>query len=182
VVLLPHTLEFTPEPHQVLREVDRVLVSGGHVLITGFNPMSLFGLCRWPLSLARRPPWNGRFVSLRRLRDWLHLLGFEILEARCLVYRPLFPRVASSRRLRRVDSVGQWLLPAFGGNYVVLARKSAGAIIPLQGRLRRRPALLPVPVARRPSHGSSAGRQSAAHQGLQGCEHAGVEFRLPGLR
>jgi len=157
VVLLPHTLEFTPDPHHVLREVERVLVSGGHVVITGFNPASLFGLCRWPLSLGRRPPWNGRFLTLWRLRDWMQVLGFEVLEARCLVYRPLIRRLAASRRLGLIDRLGQWLLPAFGGNYVLLARKSAGAIIPLQGRLRRRPAMLPAAVTRATPGGPCTG-------------------------
>lgn len=143
VLLLPHALEFTPDPQRVLREGERVLVSGGHMLITGFNPLSLAGLCRGPLSLWRRPPWNGRFLSPQRLCEWLELLGFEVLEARCLVYRPRIDRVAANR-LRRVDRFGQWVLPAFGRNYLVLARKSAGAIIPLQGRLRRRAPLLPV--------------------------------------
>jgi len=144
VLLLPHALEFTPDPQHVLREGERVLVSGGHVVITGFNPLSLAGLCRWPLSLGRRPPWNGRFLSLWRLCEWLELLGFEVLEARCLLHRPPIGRLTGGRHLRWLNRLGQWLLLAFGCNYVVLARKSAGAIIPLQGRLRQRAPLLPV--------------------------------------
>jgi len=44
LVLLPHVLEFASNPHQVLREVERVLVPEGQVVIAGFNPISLFGL------------------------------------------------------------------------------------------------------------------------------------------
>lgn len=146
VVVLPHVLEFTPDPQQVLREVERVLVSGGHVVITGFNPRSLFGLFRPVLGLWRKPPWNGRFLSLSRLKEWLNVLGFEVLDSRCLVYRPLWRRLASNPRFAALDVCGQWLLPAFGGNYVVVARKSAGAMITLPGRAGRRRNLIPKPL------------------------------------
>ena len=41
LVVLPHVLEFSPQPHQVLREVERVLVPEGSVVVNGFNPYSL---------------------------------------------------------------------------------------------------------------------------------------------
>ena len=44
IMLLPHTLEFSDDPHQVLREVSRVLTPEGHAVILGFNPFSLWGL------------------------------------------------------------------------------------------------------------------------------------------
>ena len=40
VVVLPHVLEFETNPHQVLRESERVLIGEGHVVILGFNPYS----------------------------------------------------------------------------------------------------------------------------------------------
>ncbi|MCQ4062135.1 class I SAM-dependent methyltransferase, partial [Klebsiella pneumoniae] len=44
MIVLPHVLEFSEDPHQLLREVERVLMPEGRVVITGFNPMSLWGL------------------------------------------------------------------------------------------------------------------------------------------
>ena len=44
--ILVHTLDFSPEPHQVLREVERVLIAEGRVIVVGFNPFSLWGLWR----------------------------------------------------------------------------------------------------------------------------------------
>ena len=44
LVLMPHTLEHSPDPHQTLREVERVLVPEGRVVITGFNPDQPVGL------------------------------------------------------------------------------------------------------------------------------------------
>ena len=44
LVLLPHILEFSSNPHQILREVQRVLMPEGHVIVCGFNPRSLWGV------------------------------------------------------------------------------------------------------------------------------------------
>jgi SAM-dependent methyltransferase len=43
LVVLPHSLELARDPHLTLREVERVLVPEGRVLILGFNPASLWG-------------------------------------------------------------------------------------------------------------------------------------------
>jgi SAM-dependent methyltransferase len=77
LVLLPHVLEFSDNPHQILREVERVLVPDGHVVVTCFNPMSLWGV-RHSLFKRDAYPWQGRFIHLMRLKDWLALLGFEM--------------------------------------------------------------------------------------------------------
>jgi SAM-dependent methyltransferase len=77
LVLLPHVLEFSEKPHQILREVERVLVPDGHLVVTCFNPMSLWG-ARHSLFKREAYPWSGRFIPLMRLKDWLALLGFEM--------------------------------------------------------------------------------------------------------
>lgn len=77
IVLLPHVLEAHDDPHGVLRELDRVLRSDGHVVILGFNPVSLWGL-RHFLSRRRFPPGCRRLISEYRLRDWLRLLNFSV--------------------------------------------------------------------------------------------------------
>ena len=46
LVVMPHVLEFGKSPHQILREVERVLIPDGQVIVTGFNPLSLWGLHR----------------------------------------------------------------------------------------------------------------------------------------
>jgi len=81
-VLLPHTLEFAPSPHNLLREVDRVLSDRGRLMILGFNPWSLWGLRRVLGLGARTFPPGARFHSTGRLGDWLELLDFEVAEVR----------------------------------------------------------------------------------------------------
>ena len=67
LVLLPHVLEFAEHPHQILREVERILMPEAHVVIAGFNPFSLWGLRR-KLHGHRGFPWHGRFITLMRVR------------------------------------------------------------------------------------------------------------------
>lgn len=81
-VLLPHTLEFSPSPHILLREVDRILTDRGRVLILGFNPWSVWGLRRRLGLNYRAFPSGARFHGTSRLGDWLELLDFEVTEVR----------------------------------------------------------------------------------------------------
>ena len=44
LLVLPHTLDLSSDPHATLREVERVLVPEGRVVISGMNPASLWGM------------------------------------------------------------------------------------------------------------------------------------------
>lgn len=61
LLLLPHALEFSAQPHQILREVQRVLMPEGHAVIACFNPWSLWGVRRLFSRAADVYPWCGRF-------------------------------------------------------------------------------------------------------------------------
>ena len=41
VCVLSHVLEFSLDPHHVIREANRVLIPNGYMVVTGFNPFSL---------------------------------------------------------------------------------------------------------------------------------------------
>ncbi|MBX9869447.1 MAG: class I SAM-dependent methyltransferase, partial [Burkholderiaceae bacterium] len=55
LVVLPHVLEFAAEPHQILREVDRILIPEGRLIICGFNPASLWGMRQMLGRVANHP-------------------------------------------------------------------------------------------------------------------------------
>ncbi len=133
LVVLPHTLELAHDPHQTLREVERVLRPEGRVVVVGFNPASLWGLrqrlgrLRRGLGLKRQQPLflppRGEFLGYRRLRDWLQLLSFEVESGRFGCYR--LP-VVSERWLQRsawMDEHGERWWPVFGAAYFVVAVK-----------------------------------------------------------
>ncbi len=85
-VLLPHTLEFAPDPYAIVREADRVLVGEGQLLVLGFRPWSLWGLrARW--SRNGFPPGMRRVLSERLVREWLVLLGYEVVFGQHYLFR-----------------------------------------------------------------------------------------------
>jgi SAM-dependent methyltransferase len=128
VVVLPHVLEFEADPHLVLRETERVLIGEGHIVILGFNPWSLWGLVRLGLSWNDQPPWNGVFLGTDRIKDWLQLLGFDIVDIRHVYFRPPLGVLWLNRRLKFLETVGAFLWPFFGGAYVVVGKKRLVAL------------------------------------------------------
>lgn len=77
IVIMPHSLEFESDQHQVLREVERVLKPEGQLLLMGFNPWSIYGFFHYLPLKRKNTPWCGNFISRRRIMDWLRLLNFE---------------------------------------------------------------------------------------------------------
>ncbi|MHB1951574.1 MAG: class I SAM-dependent methyltransferase, partial [Acidiferrobacteraceae bacterium] len=120
LVLLPHTLDFSPDPHQVLRETHRVLVPEGHAVILGFNPLSLWGVQRI-FSRGRCVPWSAQFIRLMRIRDWLALLDFEWVGGRMMYYRPLLRSESVMDRLHFLEAMGDRWWPLAAAVYLIVA-------------------------------------------------------------
>lgn len=134
LLILPHTLEFSADPHAVLREVERVLVPEGRVIISGFNPLSPWGWRQWRARVASRfgcqggmaqpfVPEVGDFLPAWRVRDWLKLLSLEVeFHARgCWC-----PAVHSAVWLQRWDWLDHWgpkVWPLGGAVYFLVAVK-----------------------------------------------------------
>jgi SAM-dependent methyltransferase len=123
LAVLPHVLEFTDDPHQILREVVRVLVPEGQVVISGFNPWSLLGLKRIAPSARSQMPWSGHFINLPRLKDWLSLLSFDVIGGRMHGYLPPFSQEPWLRRFNFLDAAGDRWWPFAGGIYLLQAVK-----------------------------------------------------------
>lgn len=123
LVVLPHVLEFEGNPHQVLREVERVLVPEGSVVVTGFNPFSLWGARRRLARHEKLPPWRGKYISVPRLKDWFALLGFETRAGAFGCYAPPARQEKWLRRWRFMELAGDRWWPFAGGVYVMQAIK-----------------------------------------------------------
>ena len=122
LVLLPHVLEFAEHPHAILREVERVLMPEGSLIISGFNPHSLWGMHR---TLGRRQgyPWCANFIALSRLKDWLALLGFEVVGGRFAAYAPPFHQRKWLERSDFMEAAGDRWWAVSGGVYFLHAVK-----------------------------------------------------------
>lgn len=134
VVFMPHVLEYTDNPHRLLREVARVLIGDGHVVIIGFNPWSLWGLWRLFQAWREIPPWCGHFYGLARLRDWLSLLDFELVRVERFFFRPPLRNTGIMRRLEFLEKLGKYCWSWFGGCYIIIAKKRVIPLTPIKMR------------------------------------------------
>ena len=143
VVILPHVLEFESQPHEALREAARVLVPEGGLVLLGFNPLSVIGLRRAFRYRAAVAPWCGTYFGAGRLRDWLSLLGFDIVDQR--------PCVSSKHGTRpwraRGRSFVEWVPPALASARLVLAKKRVNAMLVMRSRWKPRRRLAGVGLA-----------------------------------
>ncbi|NBO14730.1 MAG: methyltransferase domain-containing protein [Betaproteobacteria bacterium] len=130
LVILPHTLEQSHDPHATLREVERTLVPEGKVVITGLNPWSLWGWRQKRSTLMHRLgmgqtflPGHMNWMSAGRVKDWLQLLGFEIHTSQFGCYRPAMASQPWLDRWSWMESAGDRWWPYFGAAYCMVAVK-----------------------------------------------------------
>lgn len=136
--ILTHELDFSQDPHAVLREVSRCIRADGHLVITGFNPYSLAKLASLIPLKTESMLHQARFFSAGRIKDWLQLLGFEVItEKRMLVSELLFERKPefSSRRYQWCDRY----LNRLGSVYLLVAEKRELPLSPIKLRWQARP-------------------------------------------
>ncbi|MDX1734728.1 MAG: methyltransferase domain-containing protein [Halioglobus sp.] len=160
-VVAHHCLEFAANPHQVIREIQRILTPQGQLLVAGFNPYSLHGIGARFRGLLRNPLWqHHQPVSERRLTDWLHLLGCEVQDVSRLYAVPPVGRGRLHRGLQNLDHwAGRHNLP-LGGVYLLHATKQVAGLHRPRRLSRARgdrliglvpkPAPAPTPVAPAP--------------------------------
>ena len=156
LLILPHSLELSQDPHATLREAERVLVHEGRLIICGFNPISLWGLKQKRSHLYKKfnlgelyLPEAGEFISYRRLRDWLKLLNFEFESSQFGCFRPALRSATMLQRFAWMDKLGSRYWPVLGAVYVVSAVKRVHGmrmISPIR-KLAKIPNTAPVSIA-----------------------------------
>lgn len=160
-VILPHALEGHSLPHQVLREAHRVLQPDGHLIVTCFNPWSCLGLQRL---MGRSGVPQGQYYTVARVKDWLSVLGFEVVGSAMYHYSPLSKRVFFHRKLQFLNAVGDRWLPMFGGSFLISARKrEVGTRLVGKLKTARNTGFRPV-NKRSPGLASNAKSNEANHQ------------------
>ncbi|MEW6991499.1 class I SAM-dependent methyltransferase [Colwelliaceae bacterium 6441] len=147
VCVLSHALEFSLDPHHVIREANRTLIPNGYLVVSGYNPISLAGLNGFIPYRRQQSPWNERFFSAMRVKDWLHLMGYEILmDERCL-HSSLAKSMSQGVIARNWRKFAQRFFPQLGSVYVIVAKKRVLPLTPIKPKWKLRPQLNPVNVS-----------------------------------
>lgn len=154
LVVLPHTLELSDDAHATLREVERVLVPEGRLVISGLNPASLWGMRQRRAHFYQRfgrgdlfLPEAGDFIGYWRLRDWLRLLSFEVESSSFGCYRPAVRSAAWLERLAWMDTLGSRYWPILGAAYCITAVKKVRGMRVLGASWKKSPRRATAPVA-----------------------------------
>ncbi|CAN0619665.1 Methyltransferase type 11 [Burkholderia multivorans] len=156
LIVMPHTLEFTSDPHRLLREAERVLMPEGQLVITGFNSLSLWGMRQSFGRMANRPfvPATRDQIAFIRLKDWIKLLGFDLERGRFGCYRPPLATDQWLARCAFMEAAGDRWWPIFGAVYMVTAVKRVRGMR-LVGQIKmKKPVLAPglTPAASPTTH------------------------------
>lgn len=144
LVLLPHTFEFTDNPHQLLNEACRVVKPEGDIIIFGFKPISLWGLKKWAVK-SQDVPWSGNFLRIATITHWLKLIDFELVKQQIIMFRPPIKNPSLYKRLKFLDWLGNRVPIPGGSIYVLIARAKTIPLTPI--RLHWKQKLSPISVS-----------------------------------
>jgi len=132
MVLLHHVLDYSSDPHQLLREADRVLIAGGDLLIIGFNPFSTWGIRHKLGRRKQKSPWQARLLTSLRLCDWLKLLDFQIDQVHYGMYAMPINRQGLIKYSSLFGKFAQKLNWPTGAFYIISARKQRTPLMPIR--------------------------------------------------
>ncbi len=139
VLLLHHCLEFSANPHELLREAQRVLIDHGHLIITCFNPLSAYGVfANAARFLQQKPVWQRRLLTAAASRDWLQLLGLQPLDLKPHFYRPPISSKGFLTRSRWIEKAGLKLGGLnWGASFTLVARNDVYAMNAIKPRWQK---------------------------------------------
>lgn len=158
--LLANELDFCQDPHQLLREVDRCITQDGYIILSGFNPYSLTGIGKY-LPLKRgNLLHDARFFSSGRVKDWLQLLGYEIIETRHIMFSMLFIKKQFSLPASWHNRITRYF-PWCSSVYVILARKRVIPMTTIKPAWKLKPRFSAVGASMRVQNATPAGRDGS---------------------
>ncbi len=149
VTVLHHVLEFSENPHQVLKEAARVTIPRGYVIIVAFNPLSFAGLMQaFGALFNRRGVSKRRALRASRMRDWLEFLDFSCTSTRHVFHN--FPinnarYLASTKVLEKLRYKSKMPM---GMSYILVARKDKVGLTPLKPKWAKSTILGAMPTAK----------------------------------
>lgn len=134
-VLIHHVLEFSADPHAILREAARVVRPEGRIIIALFNPWSFLGLQqKFSFDIGTRKSWQMQSPGSYKLSDWLRLLDFSVLGVDSCWHLPLFRSAELARRLSRYERPLHRISRPLGAGSIISASKRRHSMTPVRQR------------------------------------------------
>ncbi len=120
-VLLHHVLEFSEDPHAILREAARIVRPEGHIIIAAFNPWSLFAAKHRLSWRFKKSSWRSHSPGAQKLSDWLRLLDFSLQTVEQCWRLPIPKNGALAKKMRGFERFLQRVNSPFGASTILLA-------------------------------------------------------------
>ena len=122
LICSPHILEQCSDPQQTLREAFRVLVPEGTLILTGVTPLSCLGV-RARTGWFRQAGQFQRLFTAHRIKDWLNVLGFEVVQSHYLVHAFPVNDIGWLERQAWLEKWGAYTYGMTGSIYFLMAKK-----------------------------------------------------------
>ena len=126
VIIIIHALDYTDNPYELVREIDRIATDDAKIALIGFNKFSLWGTLK-PFMNKLTSPWLLNFHSLYSVREWFKLLGYEQNYKDTSSFTPIISKKIS-KYLNKISIIQKILAKDYGGLYFFAFNKK---IIPL---------------------------------------------------
>jgi len=134
IIVMNQVLEFENNLQSVLQEIWRVLIAEGQVIITGLNLISLWGLTQCFKRRKKQIPWQGHFYALFKIKQALLNLNFTVLTSKTFFFSPPFQNIYLLNHFEFLEKWGEFMWPALGGGYILVAQKKVFGTTPLRSR------------------------------------------------
>lgn len=133
VTVLHHVLEFSTNPHQVLREASRVTIARGYIIIFGFNPVSLMGAIKpFAQICSSSPIWRRNSLRKARISDWLQFLDCNTLRTYNGFYKWPLQNKSYLENFSGLSPLLHKMKFPFGNFYCLVARKDRACVTPIR--------------------------------------------------
>ncbi len=130
LVVLPEIIQSSEFPHQVLREIERVLIPEGYAILVLENPLSWISLRKRLIATVLRKKINPNLFGKLRINDWFRLLGLEA--NREIPISPLENKIAESRMPDWIKRLSRWVSEYTSGYYIIVAKKKLSTLTPIR--------------------------------------------------
>jgi len=132
LVMLPHTLEFVDNPRQLLAEACRIIKPEGLIVISGFNPVSTWGLRKLFTRNKKHMPWGANFIHAQKIKSWLKLAEFAMEKHEGVLFAPPVNHPSIYKKMNFLEKIGNKYFPMLGGVYILVARAKVIPLTPIR--------------------------------------------------